>query len=79
MKNNFLIDQYVSDKKMSIKHNYLSEQFKNSKEILKLIDTTVKFNDFTLGRFVDLFEKKFCKFQKVKYAIGVGSGTDAIF
>ena len=64
MKNNFLIDQYVSDKKMSIKHNYLSEQFKNSKEILKLIDTTVKFNDFTLGRFVDLFEKNFVNFKR---------------
>ncbi len=79
MKSNFLIKQYISDKKMKIKHNYLSEQFQNSKKIFKLIDDTVKFNDFTLGRYVDLFEKQFCKYQKVKYAIGVGSGTDAIF
>ena len=79
MKNNFLIKQYNSDKKMKIKHNYLSEQFQNSKKIFRLIDDTVKFNDFTLGRYVDLFEKQFCKYQKVKYAIGVGSGTDAIF
>ena len=34
---------------MKIRHNYLSEQFKNSKKILKLINNTVKFNDFTLG------------------------------
>lgn len=79
MKNNFLVKQYISDKKMKIRHNYLSEQFKNSKKILKLINNTVKFNDFTLGRFVDDFEREFCKHQKVKYAVGVGSGTDAIF
>jgi aminotransferase EvaB len=79
MKNNFLVKQYISDKKMSIRHNYLSEQFKDSKKIFKSINKTVKFNDFTLGRYVDLFEKEFCKRQKVKYAVGVGSGTDAIF
>ena len=79
MKSNFLIKQYKSDKKMMIKHNYLSEQFQNSKKIFDLINDTVKFNDFTLGRYVDLFEKQFCKYQKVKYAVGVGSGTDAIF
>lgn len=79
MKKNFLIKQYLEDKKMIIKHNYLTDQFKNSKKIFNLIEDTVKFNDFTLGRYVDLFEKEFSKYQKVKYAIGVGSGTDAIF
>ena len=56
--NNYLIKQYISDKKMRIRHNYFSEQFNNSKEIFKLINKTVKFNDFTLGRYVDLFEKE---------------------
>jgi dTDP-3-amino-2,3,6-trideoxy-4-keto-D-glucose/dTDP-3-amino-3,4,6-trideoxy-alpha-D-glucose/dTDP-2,6-dideoxy-D-kanosamine transaminase len=79
MKKNFLIKQYLEDKKMIIKHNYLTDQFKNSKKIFNLIEDTVKFNDFTLGRYVELFEKEFSKYQKVKYAIGVGSGTDAIF
>lgn len=79
MKKNFLINQYLADKKMSIKHNYLSEQFQNSKKIFNLINNTVKFNDFTLGRYLEKFETKFCKYQKVKYSIGVGSGTDAIF
>ena len=79
MKKNFLIEQYLADKKMVIKHNYLSDQFKNSKKILNLIQDTVKFNDFTLGRYVEKFEKEFSKYQKAKYAIGVGSGTDAIF
>ena len=79
MEKNFLIKQYLEDKKMIIKHNYLTDQFKNSKKIFNLIEDTVKFNDFTLGRYVELFEKEFSKYQKVKYAIGVGSGTDAIF
>ena len=79
MKKNFLIEQYLADKKMVIKHNYLSDQFKDSKKILNLIQDTVKFNDFTLGRYVEKFEKEFSKYQKAKYAIGVGSGTDAIF
>ena len=79
MKKNFLIKQYISDKKMKIRHNYLSEQFKNSNKIFNYIKNTVEFNDFTLGRYVELFEKEFCKYQKSKYAIGVGSGTDAIF
>ena len=56
MTNNFLVKQYISDKKMKIRHNYLSEQFSNPKKIFSLINKTVKFNDFTLGRYVDLFE-----------------------
>jgi aminotransferase EvaB len=79
MKKNFLINQYLSDKKMLIKHNYLTEQFKDSKKIFKLIKDILRFNDFTLGRYVEKFELEFCKFQKAKYAIGVGSGTDAIY
>tara|TARA_B100001057_G_scaffold494014_1_gene589691 strand:- start:10484 stop:11629 length:1146 start_codon:yes stop_codon:yes gene_type:complete len=79
MKKNFLLKQYLSDKKMKIRHNYLSEQFKDRKKIFKLINKTINFNDFTLGRHVENFEKSFCKYQKSKYSIGVGSGTDAIF
>ena len=79
MKNNFLIKQYISDKKMRIRHNYLSEQFKDTNKIFNSIKDIVKFNDFTLGRYVEKFEKSFCKFQKTKYAVGVGSGTDATF
>ena len=79
MKKNFLINQYLSDKKMFIKHNYLTEQFQDSKKIFKLIKDILRFNDFTLGRYVEKFELEFCKYQKTKYAIGVGSGTDAIF
>ena len=35
--------------------------------------------DFTLGEVVNLFELKFAKYLNVSYALGVGSGTDALF
>ena len=35
--------------------------------------------DFTLGRAVDEFEERFAQTVNSKYAIGVGSGTDALF
>lgn len=76
---NFLLKQYANDKKFKIKHNYLSEQFNDSKQIIKKILDVVDYNDFTLGRYVDSLEKKFAKLINVKYALGVGSGTDAIF
>ena len=39
----------------------------------------VRRGDFTLGEEVDRFEEEFASFIGVKYAIGVGSGTDALF
>ncbi len=80
MKNiNHLPDQYKEDKKMSIRHNYLSEQFSDYNVILNKIKKVVKNNDFTLGTEVNIFEKNFKNLMQSKYAIAVGSGTDAIF
>ena len=74
----YIYKQYLDDKKYLIKHNYLKDQFSDYKKILKKISRVVKFGDFTLGKEVEFFEKNFKKIQKSKYAIGVGSGTDAI-
>ena len=80
MKNtNHLPNQYKEDKKMSIRHNYLSEQFSDYNKILNKIKKVVKNNDFTLGTEVNIFEENFKNLIKAKYAIAVGSGTDAIF
>ena len=38
----------------------------------------VSTGDFTLGKPLYEFEKNFAKLMKVKYAVGVNSGTDAI-
>jgi len=76
---NFLPSQYKSDSEMEIQHNYLSSQFSEYKEIMKLIEIVVLKNDFTLGEAVDEFEKRFAFLHQSQYGVGVGSGTDAIF
>lgn len=76
---NFLPDQYRRDAELAINHNYLSYQFSDYKEIFKRIEKVVLNNDFTLGSAVDDFENRFADLHQAKYAIGVGSGTDAIF
>ena len=76
---NFLIKQYKSDLNLRLKHNYLIEQFSDYKSIFKDISKLVHRADFTLGEPVEKFEKLFSKTVNSKFAIGVGSGTDAIF
>jgi dTDP-4-amino-4,6-dideoxygalactose transaminase len=65
--------------KFQINHNYLLDQFKDYQEILVKISEIVKRGDFTLGQEVDEFESEFAARVGTKYAIGVGSGTDALF
>jgi len=76
---NFLPEQYQQDAQLNINHNYLSQQFSDCDIILEKIKKVVLDNDFTLGKSVDDFEKKFQQLIGVKHAIGVGSGTDALF
>ena len=76
---NFLPKQYENTNKIQINHNYLKKQFKDNKKIFNDIKKVVEDGDFTLGKTVDEFEEKFSEVQGVKYSIGVGSGTDAIF
>ena len=63
---------------MKVKFSYLEKQFKNPEPIFKDIKKLVKSSDFTLGKEVFEFEKQFAKLCQTKYAIGVGTGTDAI-
>ena len=75
---NFLPQQYIEDKKLKIRHNYLTSQFSDYKKIFKKIEKVVKKNDFTLGTEVDLFENNIKKLIKQKYVVAVGSGTDGL-
>lgn len=50
-----------------------------NKDIKQAINNVIKRGDFILGEQVLLFEKEFAKFCKVKNAVGVSSGTEAIF
>ena len=75
---NFLPKQYEKDNVFSVKHNYLSEQFSDYKDILAKIEGVILKNDFTLGEEVDLFERNISELTGSKFTIAVGSGTDAI-
>lgn len=76
---NFLPEQYEATAKNYVNHNYLTQQFSDCDLILQKIKGVVERGDFTLGRAVDQFEERFAKTVGAKEAIGVGSGTDAIF
>ncbi len=76
---NFYPQQYQTDSDFNINHNYLKEQFSDYKEIFNEIEKVVRQGDFTLGQSVNDVEELIAKEASTKYAIGVGSGTDAIF
>ena len=76
---NYLPKQYEFTNELPINHNYLSQQFEDSEEVIDEIRKLVVRGDFTLGKAVNEFEGEFKKIANSKYAIGVGSGTDALF
>jgi hypothetical protein len=63
---------------MKVRYSYLRQQFSNCPDLWIKLKKFVRTGDFTLGKPLEEFEKKFAKLMKVKYAIGVNSGTDAI-
>jgi len=76
---NFLPEQYRQNNKLGINHNYLDQQFSDHEVIWAKMREVVIRGDFTLGTEVDLLEKEYAKISGTNHAIGVGSGTDAIF
>ncbi|MDI9569369.1 MAG: DegT/DnrJ/EryC1/StrS family aminotransferase [Pseudomonadota bacterium] len=73
---------------MRVPFSYLDRQFKaglqgEKEQILDLILADIKefvqTGDFTLGKKGEEFEREFASFIGVKHAIGVNSGTDALF
>ena len=63
---------------MHVPFSYLDRQFKDINPYLEDIRELVKSGQFTLGKAVDEFEKKFASLMNAPYAVGVGTGTDAI-
>jgi dTDP-4-amino-4,6-dideoxygalactose transaminase len=64
---------------MEVKYSYLEEQFKDHAAIFADLDKLIQSGDYTLGKPVVEFEEKFAALIGTKYAIGVNSGTDALF
>jgi len=64
---------------MEVNYSYLQEQFEDHKKIFDDLDKLIETGDYTLGEELEKFEKSFAEIIGTKYAIGVGSGTDALF
>src|SRR5947208_16853289 len=62
----------------TIRYSPLADQFADCEPILDDIRRLVATGDFTLGKVVAEFEAMFAAAVGTKYAIGVGSGTDAL-
>ena len=63
---------------MLVNYNYLHQEFSNPNEIFKEWRKLIKSTDFTLGKYVEKFEKKFSKYIGSKYCISTNNGTDAL-
>ncbi|MCY3020069.1 MAG: DegT/DnrJ/EryC1/StrS family aminotransferase [Planctomycetota bacterium] len=64
---------------MRVKFSYLEDQFVDPKPILHEIEKLVRSADFTLGYPLREFESSFARLIGARYAVGVNSGTDALF
>ena len=63
---------------MKVRFSYLDRQFADVDMYLADVREQVLRGDFTLGRAVTEFEQRFAGLCQMPYAIGVGSGTDAL-
>jgi aminotransferase EvaB len=63
---------------MKVPFNYLDKQFKSKNIYFNNWKKLIKSSSFTLGIFVDKFEKQFAKFTKSKHCIATNTGTDAL-
>lgn len=63
---------------MKVRYSYLPQQFAEIDDLLAEIKRFVATGDFTLGKPVVEFERRFAGLIGTRHAIGVNSGTDAI-
>lgn len=63
---------------MQVNYSYLGRQFADVEPFLDDIRELVASADFTLGAVVRRFEERFAQLCGLPYAVGVGSGTDAL-
>jgi aminotransferase EvaB len=63
---------------MKIPFSYLPEQFHNTNIYFKEWKKLIKSCEFTLGPYIEKFEKRFAKYIGAKYCISTNNGTDAL-
>jgi len=64
--------------RMRVRYSYLPQQFEDVEEIFAAIRTHLKTCRLTLGPEVEQFEQSFASLIGARFAIGVGSGTEAL-
>ncbi len=76
----YLLEQFkVEENETKVKYVDLSKQANIEAILSDIKELLLKTGQFTLGQPVIEFESRFAKLCKTKYAIGVNSGTDALF
>ena len=63
---------------MKVRYSYLKQQFSNCPELWVKLKKFVKTRDFTTGKNLRIFERKFAKHIGTKYVFGVSSRTGTI-
>lgn len=63
---------------MKVKYSYLAEQFTDFESYVPALRRLVKSGEFTLGPYVERFEKQFGHYIGVKHVISTNTGTDAL-
>ncbi len=63
---------------MNVQYSYLPRQFAEVDQYIEDLRQLVATGEFTLGPFVEKFERKFAAFIGVKHVIGTNTGTDAL-
>jgi len=61
-----------------VPYNYLPQQFNDHKLFFELWKPVLETGEFTLGPFVENYEKRFANYVGSKYCIAVNNGTDAL-
>ena len=64
---------------MEVKYIDLASQYSDNEELKQAILSILENGQFILGPAVQEFEKNFAELCGVKYAVGLSSGTDALF
>lgn len=63
---------------MKVRYSYLKEQFADSEEIFKALRAHLTRCTFTFGQELKEFEDNFACLCHAEYALGIGTGTDAL-
>ena len=61
-----------------VPYNYLPEQFKDAETFFELWRPILSSGEFTLGPFVEEFERNFAEYMGAKYCVATNNGTDAL-